>query len=89
MLCRVTSCLLPRPRFAIELGADGAVAVIAPEDIIADRMGQYGSGSAPEMLGQARTSFALVEGLDHAHLARRISEETGGDYGVQDLHHQA
>jgi hypothetical protein len=72
-----------------ELGDDGAVAVIAPEDIIADRMGQYASGSAPEMLGQARALFALAEGLDEAYLARRISEETGDDYGVQDLHDQA
>jgi hypothetical protein len=38
----------------VELGPDGSVAVIAPEDIIADRMGQYASGSAPDMLGQAR-----------------------------------
>lgn len=35
----------------VEVGEDGAVAVIAPEDIIADRMGQFGSGTAPEMLG--------------------------------------
>jgi len=29
------------------------------EDLLADRMGQYASGSAPEMLEQARTLFAL------------------------------
>ena len=73
----------------IELGADGSAAVIAPEDIIADRMGQYASGSAPEMLGQARAVFTLCEGLDMDYMARRIGEETAGDYGVQDLKAQA
>lgn len=61
------------------------VAVIAPEDIIADRMGQYASGSAPEMLGQARALFALCEGLDLDYMKRRISEETAGAHGLQDL----
>lgn len=73
----------------VELGADGAVAVIAPEDIIADRMGQYASGSAPDMLGQARALFALCEGLDMAYMARRIAEETAGTYGLQDLQAEA
>lgn len=69
----------------VELAPDGSVAVIAPEDIIADRMGQYASGSAPEMLGQARALFALCERLDIDYMERRIREETGGDHGVQDL----
>lgn len=69
----------------IELGADGTIAVIAPEDIIADRMGQFASGSAPEMLGQARTLFALCDGLDLHYMERRITEETGGDYALRDL----
>jgi hypothetical protein len=69
----------------VELDADGSVAVIAPEDIIADRMGQYASGSAPEMLGQARALFALCEGLDLDYMKRRISEETAGAHGLQDL----
>ena len=73
----------------VELAPDGAIAVIAPEDIIADRMGQYASGSAPEMLGQARALFALCEGLDMDYMERRIREETGGSYGVQDLEDQA
>lgn len=73
----------------VELGDDGAVAVIAPEDIIADRMGQYASGSAPEMLGQARALFALCEGLDIAYMERRISEETAGSHGLQDLQAKA
>lgn len=33
--------------------------VLSIEDMIADRMGQYASGSAPEMLGQARALFAF------------------------------
>lgn len=73
----------------IELGADGTMAVIAPEDIIADRMGQYASGSAPEMLGQALALFTVCEGLDMDYMHRRISHETAGQYGVQDLETQA
>lgn len=73
----------------IELGADGAIAVIAPEDIIADRMGQYASGSAPEMLGQARALFAFCEGLDLSYMERRISEETSGNHGLSDLQAEA
>lgn len=73
----------------ISLGDDGDIAVIAPEDIIADRMGQYASGSAREMLGQARVLFAICEGLDLHYMDRRISEETGGDYGLQDLENEA
>lgn len=73
----------------VELAPDGAIAVIAPEDIIADRMGQYASGSAPEMLGQARALFALCEGLDLSYMERRIREETGGSHGIQDLEDQA
>lgn len=69
----------------VELGDDGSVAVIAPEDMIADRMGQYASGTAPEMLGQARALFRLCEGLDLHYMDRRIREETAGDYGLQDL----
>lgn len=73
----------------VELGEDGSVAVIAPEDIIADRMGQYASGSAPEMLGQARALFALCERLDLDYMERRIREETAGSHGIQDLENQA
>ena len=73
----------------VELAPDGAVAVIAPEDIIADRMGQYASGSAPDMLGQARALFGFCEGLDLPYMERRIAEETGGDHGLQDLQDEA
>ncbi|WP_421853806.1 hypothetical protein [Novosphingobium sp.] len=69
----------------IEFGADGAVAVIGAEDIIADRMGQYASGAASEMLGQAQAVFSLCLGLDLDYMDRRIREETAGEYGLQDL----
>ncbi len=69
----------------VELGEDGSVAVMAPEDMIADRMGQFASGSAPEMLGQARALYRLGADLDIAYMTRRISEETAGEYGLQDL----
>jgi hypothetical protein len=69
----------------VEVGIEGSVAVIAPEDMIADRMGQYASGTAAEMLGQARALFSLCEGLDLDYMNRRIREETAGDYGLQDL----
>lgn len=58
---------------------------IAPEDLIADRMGQYASGSAPEMLEQARILFGLSKDLDLHYMQRRIREETGNDFGVSDL----
>ncbi|WP_234419357.1 hypothetical protein [Sphingomonas sp. EC-HK361] len=67
------------------LGKDGIVAVIALEDMIADRLGQYASGTAPEMLQQARLLFALSDRLDLAYLECRIHQETVGDYGLAAL----
>jgi hypothetical protein len=64
---------------------DAAFAIIPIEDLIADRMGQYASGTAPEMLGQARTLFLLHPDLDMAYLERRVRQETGDDYGIADL----
>jgi hypothetical protein len=64
---------------------DGWVAVISVEDMIADRMGQYASGTAPEMLDQARTLFALYPDADLDYLERRIREETLNDHGIDDL----
>lgn len=65
----------------------GAFVVISVEDLIADRIGQYASGTASDRLAQARALFALQPSLDKAYLARRISEETGGDYGIEILGH--
>ena len=73
----------------IEIGDRGAIAVISIEDLIADRMGQYASGSANEMLGQAIALFALSQGLDIEYMERRIREETAHGYGVQDLENKA
>lgn len=69
----------------LDLGDDGRVAVIAIEDIIADRMGQYASGSAPAMLEQARALFALHRDADVQYLERRIRYETTGSHGIADL----
>ena len=74
-----------RTRIALVDLTEGAFAIIPVEDLIADRMGQYASGTAPEMLGQARTLYALHPELDRAYLERRIREETLGDHGVEDL----
>jgi hypothetical protein len=69
----------------IDFGSDGIAAVVSVEDMIADRMGQFASGSAPEMLGQARELLALHGDIDRAYLERRIREETVGDHGIDDI----
>ncbi|WP_404334669.1 hypothetical protein AB2M62_13920 [Sphingomonas sp. MMS12-HWE2-04] len=69
----------------VDLDADGTAAVIAVEDMIADRMGQFASGSAPEMRGQARALLTLHSDADRAYLERRIREETAGEYGIEDV----
>lgn len=66
-------------------GEDGDIAVIPPEDLIADRMGQYASGTAPEMLKQAKILFALCKDLDVHYMEERIRVETGNEYGVSKL----
>ncbi len=66
-------------------GDDGIVAVISLEDMIADRMGQYASGTASDMLDQARVLFSLYMDADLDYLERRIREETVGDYGIEQL----
>ena len=52
-------------------------------------MGQYSSGSADEMLGQAKAMFTLSKELDRDYMDRRIREETAQEYGVQDLEDEA
>jgi hypothetical protein len=69
----------------VDLAEAGSFVVISVEDLIADRLGQYASGSAPDRLGQARALFALQLELDRAYLARRIGEETAGDHGIEIL----
>lgn len=71
----------------IDLGQDGVATIISVEDIIADRMGQFASGTAPDMLGQAWRLLALHSDLDRDYLDRRVREETAGDYGIDDITH--
>lgn len=59
--------------------------IISVEDLIADRMGQYASGTASDRLEQARMLLALHPDVDRAYLERRIREESMGDYGVEDI----
>jgi hypothetical protein len=61
------------------------VAMLSVEDMIADRMGQYASGTARDMLGQAQELYGLPIKFNRAYLERRIREESVGDYGVEDL----
>ncbi|HEY6817543.1 MAG TPA: hypothetical protein VI168_18555 [Croceibacterium sp.] len=75
----------PETLVLVENTGAGAVVVISVEDLIADRMGQFASGSAPDRLDQARTLFRLQPALDRAYLAQRIREETAGDYGIEHL----
>jgi hypothetical protein len=69
----------------IRIGNDGMIALISIEDMIADRMGQYGSGTAPEMLDQAKTLFNLYPDADFDYMEERIRFETAGEYGVDTL----
>lgn len=74
-----------RLRLVAPVGETALFRIISVEDLIADRMGQYASGSAPEMLGQARILLGLYPDLDRAYLDRRIRRETLGDYGAEAL----
>lgn len=76
---------LIRIQLLMPLGDGRHVRVISIEDLIADRMGQYASGTAPEMLEQARLLFALSADLDQDYLDRRIRTESVGDYGIEAL----
>lgn len=67
------------------LGPGEPLVMIPVEDLIADRMGQFASGTAPELLEQARLLLALHPAADLAYLERRIRHETANDYGVDDL----
>jgi hypothetical protein len=67
------------------LDVDGIAAVVSLEDMIADRMGQYASGTARDMLQQAQTMFDLYPDADLQYMDARIRFETAGDYGVEAL----
>lgn len=64
---------------------DSAFTIISVEDLIADRMGQFASGTANDRLDQAKSLFMLHPNMDLEYLERRIREETMGDYGVEHL----
>jgi hypothetical protein len=64
---------------------DGGFAIISVEDLIADRMGQYASGTARDRIDQARSLFALNPDIDLVYLERRIRDESFGDYGIDDI----
>ena len=64
---------------------EGAFVLLSVEDLIADRMGQYASGTAQDRLQQAQTLYRLHPSLDKVYLDRRIREETINDYGIEAL----
>jgi len=68
-----------------DLTPEADFAIISVEDLIADRMGQYASGSAREMLQQARELLHLHPEADLDYLSLRIRQETFGDYDLTDL----
>jgi hypothetical protein len=72
-------------RLVEPIGEAALFRVISVEDLIADRMGQYASGTAKDRLDQALILFGLHPDADLAYLERRIREEGMGDYGVEDL----
>jgi hypothetical protein len=67
------------------IAPDPCFAIIAVEDLIADRMGQYASGTARNRLDQARILYQLNPDVDEVYLDRRIREESFGDYGISDI----
>lgn len=69
----------------ITLEPDGAIEVMSVEDMIADRIGQYASGTARDRLDQARALFALFPDVDSDYLERRIRYESAGDHGLDIL----
>jgi hypothetical protein len=75
----------PHIRLVRPVGGGGLFRVVSVEDLIADRMGQYGSGTAPDRLIQARVLLGLHPDADMAYLERRVREESAGEYGVDDI----
>ena len=68
-------------------GENARFRIIAVEDLIADRMGQFtsGGGGSREMREQARILFELYPDADRDYLERRIRHETAGDYGIENI----
>ncbi|HJQ17922.1 MAG TPA: hypothetical protein VJ859_13100 [Allosphingosinicella sp.] len=74
-----------RVRLVRPIGETARFRILPVEDLIADRMGQFASGSAPEMRGQAQALMRLYPDLDRDYLEERIREETLGDHGIGDI----
>src|SRR4051794_16830894 len=72
-------------RLVRPVGEQALFRIISVEDLIADRMGQYASGTARDRLDQARILLALHPDADLAYLDRRIHEESGGEFGVENV----
>ncbi|HUD92750.1 hypothetical protein [Sphingobium sp.] len=72
-------------RLVRPIGEAALFRIISVEDLIADRMGKYASGTARDRLDQARLLLALHPDADLEYLERRIREESIGDYGVEDI----
>lgn len=72
-------------RLVRPISGQGLFRIISVEDLIADRVGQYASGTAADRLMQARVLLGLQPRVDLAYLERRIREESAGDYGVDDI----
>lgn len=72
-------------RLVRPIGETALFRIISVEDLIADRVGQYASGTARDRLDQARLLLALHPDADLDYLERRIREESMGDYGVEDI----
>jgi hypothetical protein len=72
--------------------AGAFVRIVSLEDMIADRLAQYGSAprGVPEMLDQALTlwRFAEQRQIDEAYLDKRIRYETAGDWSLDRLKSQ-
>ena len=62
----------------LEFMPGARVLVIPPEDVIADRLGQFAADPAAggDQLRIARMVFRLAPALDHAYLHGRIQDET-------------
>jgi len=67
------------------VGEPAKFRIISVEDLIADRMGQFASGTAPEMREQAQLLLGLHPNADMDYLDRRIRQETLGEFSAQDL----
>lgn len=72
-------------RLVEPIGETALFRIISVEDLIADRMGQYASGTARSRLNQARVLLALNPDVDRGYLERRIREESMGEHGIADI----